>query len=92
MNIFKGSFGQALFAVETNNLKCHNTTLKNVCDSLQASITAVEVACEQDPELSVLEVQERLSKMMQELQQQASECLKIEKEIKSVIPKSIFEN
>ncbi len=34
MNIFKGSFGQALLAAETNNLKYSNITLKSVCDSL----------------------------------------------------------
>lgn len=91
MNIFKGSLGQALLAAETNNLKYSNITLKSVCDSLQGSITTVDVACEQEPELAVLELQKRLSKMIQELQQQASECLEIEKQIKSVIPKEIFE-
>lgn len=92
MNIFYGSFGQALLAAETNSLKYNNTTLKGVCNSLQASIIAVDVACEQEPGLAVLELQKRLSKMIQELQQQASECLEIEKQIKSVIPKEIFEN
>ncbi len=40
----------------------------------------------------MLELQKRLSKVIQELQQQASECLEIKKQIKSVIPKEIFEN
>ncbi|MGX7164342.1 hypothetical protein [Enterococcus massiliensis] len=91
MNIFKGSLGQALLAAEIHNLKYSNITLKSVCDSLQGSITTVDVACEQEPELAMLELQKRLSKMIQELQQQASECLEIEKQIKSVIPKEIFE-
>ncbi|HAZ0637581.1 TPA: hypothetical protein J0T04_000304 [Enterococcus faecium] len=92
MNIFYGSPGQALLAAETNSLKYNNTTLKGVWNSLQASITTVDVACEQEPELAVLELQKRLSKMIQELQKQANECLEIEKQIKSVIPKEIFEN
>lgn len=79
--------GQALLAAETNNLEYNNIILNSVCDSLKAAITTVNVACEQEPELEVLELQNLLSKMIQELHQQANECLEIEKKIESAIPK-----